>query len=239
MDLRGGFRSLWKSRLVSALAITSLALAIAGNTAVFSIVSAMFLRPLPFEESENLVFLSDRDPANVQGILIESKENFFDLREQSESYDNLIAFTFASLGMERDAEPEPTSVMLASEGFFETVRWQPALGRAPLAEEEVAGVPPVAVLSHNFWTTRFAADPDILGSEFDLSGERFKVIGVLPEGTEFLNPNLHIFAPLRLGPPEPSKRGSRAYSILGRLASGVSLADADREMRTLSAALAA
>ena len=141
--------------------------------------------------------------------------------------------------MERDAEPEPTSVMLASEGFFETVRWQPALGRAPLAEEEVAGAPPVAVLSHNFWTTRFAADPDILGSEFDLSGERFKVIGVLPEGTEFLNPNLHIFAPLRLGPPEPSKRGLRAYSILGRLASGVSLADADREMRTLSAALAA
>ena len=85
MDLRGGFRSLWKSRLVSALAIISLALAIAGNTAVFSIVSAMFLRPLPFEESENLVFLNDRDPANVQGILIESKENFFDLREQSES----------------------------------------------------------------------------------------------------------------------------------------------------------
>ena len=76
MDLRGGFRCLWKSRLVSALAITSLALVIAGNTAVFSIVSAMFLRPLPFEESENLVFLSDRDPANVLGILIESKENF-------------------------------------------------------------------------------------------------------------------------------------------------------------------
>ena len=126
IDLRGGFRSLSRNRLVSTLAITSLALAIAGNTAVFSVVSAMFLRPLPFEEAENLVFVSDRDPANAFGILIESKENFFDLRDRSESYDNLIAFTFASLGMERDAEPEPTSVMLASEGFFETVRWQSA-----------------------------------------------------------------------------------------------------------------
>ena len=164
IDLRGGFRSLWQSRLVSALAITSLALAIAGNTAVFSLVSAMFLRPLPFEEPENLVFLSDRDRANALGILIESKENFFDLRERSESYEKLVAFTFAALGMERDGEPEPISVMLVSKGFFEMLRWHPAKGRAPLPEEEVAGAPPVAVLSHTFWTTRFAADPDILGS---------------------------------------------------------------------------
>ena len=128
-DLRGGFRDLRRHKLVSALAVASLALAIAGNTAIFSMISAMFLRPLPIEQAEDLVFLGDRDPSNTLGTVVESPANFLDLRERATSYENLVAYTGATLALERDAEPESVVAMRVSEGFFETLRWRPELGR--------------------------------------------------------------------------------------------------------------
>ena len=237
LDLRSGFRALWQNRLVSALAIVSLALALAGNTVVFSAISAMFLRPLPFDEPEELVFITDRDPANAFGALVESKENWFDIRDRATSFESLAAFDGASLGLESDAEPEPVSVVFVTPRFFNTLRWEPALGRAPHPEEEEPGAPPTALLSHRFWSSRFASDPEIVGSDLHLSGERYRVIGVLPEDTEFLDPSLDVFSPIRLGRPDETKRDNRSLTMFGRLDDGVSIAQADQEMRALSAAL--
>ena len=100
-----------------------------------------------------------------------------------------------------------------------------------------ASEPPTALLSHRFWSSRFASDPQIVGSDLHLSGERYRVIGVLPEDTEFLDPSLEVFSPIRLGPPDETKRDNRSLTMFGRLDDGVSIAQADQEMQALSAAL--
>ena len=233
-DLRTGFRSLWQYKLISSLAIVSLALAIAGNSVIFSISSSMFLRPLPFEDPEDMIFLGNRDPSKTLGLLIESKDNFLDLRNDSTSFEKLIAFTIPTLGLEGDGEPQPVTTCLVSEGFFDAVRWKASIGRLPLPEEEAPGAARVAVLSQRFWESNFASDPAIVGTDLELSGEHFEIVGVLPATAEFITPSLDLFSPLRPDPAEDTRRDQRNLRIFGRLAEGVTLADADHEIEALS-----
>ncbi|MDX1385334.1 MAG: ABC transporter permease, partial [Thermoanaerobaculia bacterium] len=236
-DLRGGFRALVQNKLVSGLAILSLALAIGGNIGVFAGTEALVERPLPFYEPERLIALTDRDPTNTFGGFADSPANFLDVRRRATSFETLVAYNTASLGLERGgADPEPLVALRYSQGFFETIGWQPALGRLPTTEEEAYGGPPTIVLSNGTWKTRFGGDPSILGSSLSLGGESYEVVGILGPEQEFLSPQFQSFTPLRLDPAD-ARRSRRGLSVLGRLAPGVTLAAADQEMKTLGETL--
>jgi putative ABC transport system permease protein len=236
-DLRYGIRMLLRSPGFTAVALLTLALGIGANSAMFSVVNAVLLRPLPYEESERLVFLSEREP-QLEGMSI-SYPNFLDWREQNRVFEQIAVFRRQSYNLTGGSEPERLIGGQVSAGLFPALRVKPARGRTFLAEEDKPGGNHVVILSHGLWQRRFGSDPGILGQTLALNGKNYSVIGIMPPS--FLFPSrAELWTPVgqESGQPSWQERGNHPglYGI-GRLQPGVSLAQARGEMDTIAARL--
>lgn len=227
-DIRYGARMLRKNPGFTAIAIITLALCIGANTAIFSVVSGILLRPLPYHEPDRLVRVMQSYAQKGLSPWNMSQMNFATYREQSSSFEALAAMSISGANLTGVGEPERIQLTRVTADFFAVFKAEPFLGRTFRFEEETPGKNTVCVLSYSFWQRRFAGDPQIVGTTLLLNDVATEVIGVAPEGFEFPEtwPAVALWTPLALNPQRQSPFFLRG---VGRLKPGVSPAEAEAE----------
>jgi len=240
-DLRDAFRSLAANPGFTATVVVILALGIGANGTMLSVVSAVVLRPIPWQNSERLVMLSEVNPKQGGYLTGASKANYKDWREQSQVLDRMAAFRAVHFNLaDAGAEPERVPGMSVSAEFFPLIGVKPALGRTFLREDEQPGRDHVALLSHGLWRRRYGSDAAIVGRAITVEGESYAVIGVLSDFPMFrvLNRTVDIYTPLPL-PSAALPRADHSIGVYARLRPGVTVARAQSEMDAISSRLAA
>ena len=241
-DLRYGVRMLAKSPVFTTVAVLTLALGIGANTAIFSVVNELLLRPLPFRDAERLVMLWEVTPEGRHQNTT-SRGNFRGWREQSSAFEIMAAFSDQRLGLTGDGDPEEVAVQLATPELFQVLGVEPIIGRGMTQEDARPGAPPVAVLSYGIWQRRFGGDPQVVGKPITLNGAPCTVVGILPEGFQWhirkrsgTGKPAEIWTALAIPNEGPSLIG-RFLSTVARLKPGVSLEQAEAEMKAIAARL--
>jgi putative ABC transport system permease protein len=225
-DLGYGIRRLWKNPAITLAAVFALALGIGANTAIFSLVNALVLRPLPYENPDRIILLS-------YALREASPANFLDWKAQSQSFENISAINFWSANLANGNEPERLQGFQTSASLFPMLGVKPVLGRTFLAEEEQPGKDNVAVLSHGLWERAFASNPNIIGQTISLNARNYTVIGIMPAGFQYYRPT-EIWSPLAFTPQEATRRAPGNLIVAGRLKPNVSLAQAQSDMTTVA-----
>lgn len=228
--LRYAYRSLRGSKSTSLAVISTLALGIGVTTAVFSIVYGVLLRPLPYPDSDRLVRVWLSNPRQGIDKDITSYPNFADWRAQSRSIQGMAAVASAARNLTGAGEPRELSGAAVSEGYFGILRVAPVLGRVFTPEEESLSGPNVVILSHELWATQFGSDPAIVGRALSLSGVPYEVVGVMPRGLG----EQDFWIPLRPSADLRESRGALWLPVIGRLAPGVTLEQAQTEMSAIA-----
>lgn len=241
-DIRYAVRALRKAPGVTVLVVGSLALAIAGNTAVFSLINGILYRPMPYEEPERLVLIGEYQDPNLAGqINRASSANFLDWRERAKGFEGMAGYNPDQVNLGPPESAEPVTAAAVTPSFLPVLGVEPVVGRGFLGEEGRPGADRVVVLSYGFWQRRLGGEPDVLGREVILDGETNSVVGVLPERFEFLDPSVDIWRPLAFdtGPEGvQSRRTRRDLLVVARLAPGVSTEEAGASMASLGERLA-
>jgi putative ABC transport system permease protein len=231
-DLRYAVRTLAKNPGFSLVAIITLALGIGANTAIFSAVSAVLLRPLPYPEPDRLVRVWERHIKEGANNVV-SAPDFIDWRARNRVFENIAAHMGTSFDLTEVSEPERIGAAKVSSSFFDVMGFKPMLGRSFLPEEELPGAANVAVISHSLWQRLFGADRSIIGRRISLSGQSFEVIGVLPP----FPPTETVYVPLIFSPQERLNRMGHFLRVFARLKSGITLQQARAEMERVGAEL--
>src|SRR5262245_34648424 len=186
-DLRFGFRQLLNKPGFAAVAVLSLALGIGANTAIFSLVDAVLLRPLPFRDPERLVMVWEDAsrigfPRNTT-----APANYADWKAQNQVFEDMAALEGRNLNLTEEGEPEKVEGQAVTANFFPLLGVKPMLGRAFTQEEDTPGANRVALISYGLWQRRFGGDPAVVGKEILLDGQKHTVLGVMPPGFQFLS----------------------------------------------------
>ncbi|MGB9459268.1 MAG: ABC transporter permease, partial [Candidatus Acidiferrum sp.] len=184
-DTRYAFRLLAKSPGFTLIAILTLALGIGANTAIFSVVNGVLLRPLPFRDPSRLVLIAEKSSFPV---ISTSYENYLDWRDQSHSFESMEATRGAAITLTGAGEPERLNVRMATAGLFPMLGISAQVGRTFLAEEDRAGGAPVVLLSYGLWQRRFGGAQEIIGKAINLDSQPYTIVGVLPSGFQILQP---------------------------------------------------
>jgi len=243
-DFRYGWRALRKSPAFTAVALLVLALGIGANTAIFSVVNAVLLRPLPFDQPDRLVMLYHIPPQALfpgMSLFSVSPANFFDWRAQAHCFQGMSAFGFGRYTLTGKGQPEAIRTVGVTHGFFSVLHAEPLLGRVFAEGEDQAGRDHEVVLSYDLWRTHFGANPAIVGQNIQLNDEAYTVIGVMPQGFEFpLDPGYvpQMWKPQNWTAEERAVRDDHNYDVIARLKPGVTLAQAKAELSTISGRLA-
>jgi len=234
-DLRYGARMLLRKPGFTLIAIITLALGIGANTAIFSVVNAVLLRPLPYEESERLVVLYETNPQQGRDEMSVSYPNFADWRAQSQSFEQLAACLYGGMILTGKDEPARLQVVAVSADFFAMLRVKPLRGRIFLPEEDKVEGAPVVVLSHALWQSRFGGDEGLIGRQITLDGKSRTVIGVMPPNFA-LPPGDQTEVWMAIGTlaDQMQNRGVHRLTAIGRLKSGVTLQQARTELATIA-----
>ncbi len=237
-DLRYGIRMLFKNPLITLIAILALTLGIGANTAIFSVVNAVLLRPLPYAESDRLVFLSERG-TQIEDMSI-SYPNFTDWREQNRVFEHVGVFNRGNYNLTGHGEAERLNAGQVSAEVFAVLRAQPLLGRVFTNEEDKPGGSAVVVLSHAWWQKRFAGDPKILNTQLSFNGKNYEVIGIMPPGYDYPG-QTEIWVPVgQLSSEESWKNRGNHPGLYGvaRLKPGITLEQARTDLGNIAANLA-
>ena len=238
-DFRFAIRTLRKGLLVALFAIVSLALAIAGNATVFSMVSAFLFRPLPFHQPERMVILEEReaDQQPTSSLTI-SFSSWADYDERSQTLSAVEAFRPAFFSLKGPERAIPLTGARVTPGFFDVLGVSPTRGRAFMDAEGVEGAPKVVVLTREYWQEALSEMADPLGAVLVLNGEPYEVVGILLEGFEFLVPNLDIWVPFAENPRE-APRDRRDVISVGRLAPSATMEQVKAEITSIATQLEA
>jgi putative ABC transport system permease protein len=238
-DLKYGVRVLLKSPGFSAAAVIVLALGIGANTAIFSVVNAVLLRPLPFRDPSRIAMIYHVPPQKSfpgMKIFSVSPANFLDWRAQSQAFDSMAIFHGTTMTVTGKDQPEALSGLVVSSEFFSALGATPLLGRTFTPEEDRSGHSDVVVLTHPLWQTRFGGDPQVVGKTLSFNGRAYSIIGVLPAGFHFFYPGQY-FVPLGWTDEDRAVRDNHNYLVISRLKPEVSIAQAQAEIDTISARL--
>jgi predicted permease len=237
-DLRVAWRQLRQQPGFTAVAVLTLALGIGANTAMFNLLDALLLQPLPYPDSARLVRIFRTSPQSRSWP--HSPANFLDRQAQNTVFERTAAFSGASFNCAEPGQPaERLSGILGSGDFFLTLATPPALGRVFTADDDHPGAQHVAVISHAFWQRRFGGDTNVLGQTLRLDGETVTIIGVMPASFGHrLFSRVDVWKPFGWSAEDRANRGSNWLSEFARLKPGVSRARAQAEMSSLAAALA-
>src|SRR5438309_4330041 len=243
-DIRYAFRAMLKSPGFTGIAVLSLALGIGANAAIFSLVNAILFRPLPVSEPARLVEVTPtREGSEFNNF---SYPIYREFRDRNEVFDALAVYRFSPMSLSREGNNERIWGYLVSGNYFDLLGVRPAAGRFFTQEEDrVPGASPVAVLSYGCWQRRFGGDPNLVGKEIRINGNRFDVVGIAPEG---FGGTVIIFTPEIWVPAmmarqiEPGSNwldqpSNGVLFAFGRLKSGVSEAQATQSLDALMASL--
>ena len=238
-DIRYALRMLSKSVGFSAVVILTLALGIGANTAIFSVVSAVLLRPLPFSGSDQLVALRGVDLRTGETGRPLSYPDFSDLRTQSHSLESAAAYDSSTSTITGNGEPLHIDIGVVSANFLTVLRTKPMLGREFAASEDKPGTY-VVRLSHRLWRTRFASDPKVTDKQVVLDGKPYVIAGVMPPEFQFPldSQPMDLWMTMAVEGEYQKERGSHYLSAIGRLKDGVTLASANSEAAGISEGLA-
>jgi predicted permease len=232
-DIRYGLRSLLRRPASTTLAVLALALGIGVNTAIFSVVNSVLLRPLPFAEPERVVSVWERGLRVGLDRNELAPANFIDIRDQNNVFSDVGIFGETSLNLSDVGEPERLDGLLVSAKVLGLLGVQPKLGRTFSPEEDQPGQNKVVVLSDRLWQRRFNRDPAIVGRNVTLDAQPFTVIGVMPEGFFFPAREPELWIPWAMGPDEAAGRGDHYARAIARLKPGVTTAAANAYLQTL------
>jgi len=237
-DLRFGLRLLWRHPSFSILALLTLALGIGANTAVFSIVRGVLLKPLPYRQPDQLIWFGGREArfgAESSGVSI---PNLLDVRRQARTLSNTAAYSFfveklVSTGI---GEPEQLDGLRVTANFFDVLGVPPAAGRTFQNGEDQRGGPRVAVLSHDLWLRNYAADPAAIGQTITLNSVPHQIVGVMPPGFQFPS-RIAVWVPILIGIQVTTMREAHSYLGIARVAPNATPALAEQELASISAEL--
>lgn len=239
-DFRYTLRTLRRTPAFSAAAILILALGIGANTAMFTVVNALILRPLPYSDPSRLVWITQILRSNTADQVTLTPD-FLEWRARTQTFATLAAFNPWTRNLTRVAEAAALPAAKASSDLLPALGIQPMLGRNFTRQEDLRGNDHVAILTHGLWQRAFAADPKILGTQVTLDGEPFTVVGVLPKDMLFPAPNpVEILTPLGKSEAVELKRGDNitvVQNVIGRLKPGVNLEQARAELEVIQAGL--
>ncbi len=240
-DVRFALRMLRKNPGFTAVAVLTLALGIGANTAIFSIVNGVLLRPLPFKDPERLVTVWERNPEHGYEANGVAAANFDDWRAQNQSFEQMALFRTASkMDLTVGDETERVTGFAVAANLFPLLGSNPLLGRGFTSEEEIPGREDVVVLGHRLWQRRFGGDPAVVGKSLLLDGRTYAVVGVMPRGVCFpggtgmlygdYDPAADLWMPLAVSSEERQNRGDHHWKVIAKLKPGVPLAQARSEM---------
>jgi len=231
-DLRYGLRSLIRYPTFTVLAVLTLALGIGANTAIFTVVNAVLLRPLPYANAERLMMVGISTPSVK--LFNTSKNRFFYWREQSKSFDGLTTFrTFSGPLVNGGVEPDYVTGLRVSEDFFRVFATSPQIGRTFSNEEEITGGPRAIIITDALWKRQFGAAPDVLNKSVSINNVNYTIVGVMPQAFWF-EVDADFITPLQLGTSREISTAGLNYPVIGRLKSGVTRDQALAEMKVIA-----
>jgi len=236
-DLRYAARILWKNPGFTAVVVIALALGIGANTAIFSVVNTVLLRPLPYKDPEQLVMVWE--DASRQGYPRDTPAaaNFVDWRDQNSVFSGMAAIAEMNFNLTGVGDPERLKGRLVSASLFPLLGVEPQLGRVFSAAEDQPGAQRVVVLSHRLWQRRFGGDPAINGKALTLNDESHTVVGIMPARFQFPANDDELWVPIAFTAQEAANRNRHYLEVVGRLKPGVTLQQAQAEMTTIGARL--
>jgi predicted permease len=231
-DLRYGIRMMAKRPGFTLIATLTLALGIGANTAIFSAVNAVLLKPMPFPESEQLIDLAETFKPNGFGSV--SVPNLEDWKNQNTVFAGISAYQGNSFNLEGGDAPQRIPGLNVGANYFDVLRVKPVLGRGFLPGEDVAGNERVVILSDQLWRRNFGANPGIVNQSIALNGQKYIVVGVMPPELSSLHRTVQMWSPLVFSEKERASRDDHKYLAIGRLKSGVTLAQAQDQMSVIA-----
>jgi putative ABC transport system permease protein len=236
-DLRFGFRMLLKNPGFTLIAVLTLALGIGANAAIFSVVNAAWLRPLPYPEAEQLVLVAHHNTKRAGNFEL-TPGGYLDVREQSKSFARLAAYVAQDFNLTGAGEPERLRGQSVSASLFPLLKVSPSAGRVFTDADDRAGASRVVILSHQLWQRRFGAQADLIGQTLTLDDQSCTVVGVMPPGFDFPDKETELWVPLVFAANAANDRTAYYLSGIARLKPGVTLATAQSELDVIARNLA-
>jgi len=242
-DCGYAFRMMRKNPGFTAVAILTLALGIGANTAIFSVVHSVLLRPLPYPNGQQLIFIRQQETKLGNSDMSFSVKEIEDYRAQNRTLSGLVEYHAMSFTLFGHGDPERVRTGVVSANYFELFGVQPLLGRTFLPDDDKQGAPPVLLLSYEYWKNNFGSDPEIVGKTFEMNDKVHTVVGVLPPVPQYPNENDVYMAtsacPFRSNKMHLEDRDMRMMEVFARLKPGVTVAQANADVSTIAAGLKA
>jgi predicted permease len=234
-DLRYAFRTLRKKPLFTAVPVLTLTLGIGANTAIFSLVYQVLLRPLPYPAADRLVFVWNTYPLMGLPQASVSIPDYLDRKSQAPAVADATLFTGRSVNLAEGGQPEQLRAMAVTPSFFSTLGRQPFLGRGFTEDEARPGADRFAILGYGLWQTRFGGDRSLVGRDIRLNGEAHRVVGVLPADFRLPARDIAVLVPFAFTPEQMSDqgRGNEFSSMIARLAPGATIEQLNAQMKTI------
>jgi predicted permease len=238
-DLRFGAKLLGKERGFTATAILTLALCIGANAAIFGVLNAVVLRPVPLPESDRLVTMFNAYPGAGFPRVANATPDYYDRRELTDVFESVALFGIRGATIGETGSTERVMATGVTPGFFELIQTQPMLGRSFVPEEGEPGENQKAILSYGLWQRLFGGDQQILGRDLRVNGEPLQIVGVMPEGFQFISAENEYWFPLAFTEEQrgPDSRHSNQWSMIARLQPGVTIPQARSRVDALNAEL--
>jgi putative ABC transport system permease protein len=232
-DIRYALRLMQRNWGFTLIAVLSLSLGIGANTALFSVINAVLLRPLPFAEPDRLVMIWE--DATFIGFPQDTPApgNYADWKAQSQTFADMAARSNRSFNLTGDGEPEKLQAYEITANFFPLLGVKPALGRNFTAEEDQPGANRVAIISYSLWQSRYGGDASILNRNIMLNDESYTVVGVMPANFQFGGSFIKLWTPIGFTPKDLANHGDHYLNVIGRLKPGVTLAQANADIKAV------
>ncbi|HMB28450.1 MAG TPA: ABC transporter permease, partial [Blastocatellia bacterium] len=238
-DLRFGFRTLTRKPGFTVVAIIALALGIGANTAIFSVVNSVLLRPLAYQDPEALVVINhDYPKINLKASV--SAIGYTHYRDNAKSFESVVAMTGGGFNLTGGGDPEQVNGSRITYNFFSALGTEARLGRVFLPEEDQPGKNKIVVLSHGFWQRRFGGDPGIVNKNITLNDESYTVVGIMPPSFQFgreLGQVVDLWTPIAFTPQQLTYNNltNEFLFVFARLKRGVTIGQAQAELDTIAA----
>ena len=238
-DARYGLRMLWKNPGFTLVTVLTLALGIGANTAIFSLVSAVLLKPLNYREPERLVMVWESDVANGFARDTPAAGNYADWKTQNRVFEEMAVQELRSYDLTGEGEPERLTAFAVTANFFPLLGVSPAVGRDFLPDDDKPGAGKVAIISHALWQNRFGGEQGIIERDILLNGEKYRVIGVMPQNFQFEVPDVKLWTPVAFTAEQLVNRDLHNLEVVARLKPGVTVAQADADIQAITHRIAA
>src|SRR5437763_1308121 len=237
-DLRVGLRLLWKDKAFTLTVALTLAVCIGANTALFSVVHNVLLRPLPFSQSDRILVMENVYPKAGADTGSSGVPDYYDRLRETTAFEELALYNTSNLSVDENGTPTRIRVMNVTPSFFRLLRVSPRSGRIFSPHEGEPGAEKKIVLSYGFWQSQFGGDPQVVGRDLRLDGQPYTIVGVMSQDFFFLNPNVMLWRPLAFTADQKSdaRRHSNNWQNIGRLKPGATIEQAQDQIDALNRA---